>query len=60
MAIADVYDALRSKRPYKPAFEHQKSVALILDGTRKQFDPEIIEAFKAVEARFAEIHDQIG
>jgi putative two-component system response regulator len=59
MAIADVYDALRSKRPYKPAFTHEKSVKIILDGARRHFDPAMIEAFVAVKPKFAEIRNRL-
>jgi putative two-component system response regulator len=52
MALADVYDALRSKRPYKPAFTHEKSVRIILEGVARHFDPAILEAFQVVEAEF--------
>jgi putative two-component system response regulator len=52
MALADVYDALRSKRPYKPAFTHEKSVRIILEDVARHFDPAILEAFQVVEAEF--------
>ncbi len=55
MAVADVYDALISKRVYKPAFSHEKSMEIILAGAGSHFDPEIIEAFKAVEPEFKAI-----
>jgi putative two-component system response regulator len=55
MAIADVYDALRSARAYKPAFSHAESVEIILEGASRQFDPGVVEAFKAVEAEFARV-----
>jgi putative two-component system response regulator len=55
MAVSDVYDALRSKRPYKPAFTHEKSCEIIMEGAGRHFDPAVIEAFTAVEAEFAEI-----
>ena len=45
MAIADVYDALISKRCYKPAFPHQKAVQLIIEGSGTQFDPFIVDNF---------------
>lgn len=60
MAIADVYDALRSKRPYKPAFTHEKSCEIILEGSGKHFDPAAVDSFRAVESEFAEIQQQIG
>ena len=53
MAVADVYDALRSVRPYKPAFTHEKSVEIIRDGAGKHFDPVVIMAFMEVEQFFA-------
>lgn len=62
MCICDIYDALRSKRPYKPAFDHQKTVEIILYGdTRTQpehFDPIILEAFKLMHQAFCDIFDE--
>ncbi|MFH0994361.1 MAG: HD domain-containing phosphohydrolase [Pseudomonadota bacterium] len=55
MAVSDVYDALRSKRPYKPAFTHKKSCKIIMEGAGRHFDPAVINAFLAVEAEFEEI-----
>jgi len=55
MAVADVYDALRSVRPYKKAFSHEESAALIFEGSGSHFDPLIVEAFRAVQAEFAGI-----
>lgn len=45
VAIADVYDALTSKRPYKEAYSHEKAVEIITEERGKQFDPEIVDAF---------------
>ncbi len=59
MAVADVYDALRSKRPYKPAFTHEKSCEIIMEGADRHFDPAVIDAFRAVEAEFAEIRNRM-
>jgi putative two-component system response regulator len=60
MQICDVYDALRSKRPYKPAFEHAKSVDIILKGDGRtmpgHFDPAVLEAFARGAGRFGEIY----
>lgn len=53
MAVADVYDALRSERPYKSAFTHEKSCEIILEGAGRHFDPTVVEAFRAVEPEFA-------
>jgi len=55
MAVADVYDALRSKRPYKDAFTHEESCSIIRGGSGQHFDPAIVDAFIAVETEFAEI-----
>ena len=60
MAVSDVYDALRSKRPYKPAFTHEKSCEIIMEGTGRHFDPAVIHAFTAVEAEFADIRERMG
>lgn len=45
MALADVYDALRSKRVYKEAFSHEKSISIILQGSGNHFDPTLVEVF---------------
>ncbi|WCE28336.1 HD-GYP domain-containing protein [Vibrio sp. SCSIO 43137] len=55
MALADVYDALISKRVYKPAFSHEKAKAIILEGSGSHFDPEVVEAFVAIEDEFVRI-----
>jgi putative two-component system response regulator len=44
-AVADVFDALSSKRPYKPAFPIDKCFAIMLDARGKHFDPEVLDAF---------------
>ena len=48
MAIADVYDALISARPYKNALTHEKAVRIIFEGSGTHFDPLLIEAFDKV------------
>lgn len=55
VAVADVYDALTSRRPYKEAMEHREAFDLIVGGAGTQFDPEVVAAFKAQERRFAEL-----
>lgn len=55
MALADVYDALISKRVYKPAFSHDKAKQIIEEGAGQHFDPEVVDAFLAIEERFVNI-----
>jgi len=60
VALADVYDALTTKRVYKPAFSHDKARELILAGRGKQFDPAIVDAFLANEQRFIAVRQQFA
>ena len=58
--VADVYDALRSARPYKPAFTHVQAVKIITQGDERidpkaHFDPQLIELFVRTHAEFAKI-----
>ena len=55
MAIADVYDALISERPYKKAFTHEEACKIIKDGAGTQFDPALVEIFLSVKDNFARI-----
>ena len=55
MAVADVYDALISKRVYKPAFSHEEAKKIIVEGRGTHFDPRIVDVFLASETRFQEI-----
>ena len=52
MALADVYDALISRRVYKAPMPHQKAVQIIIEGAGKHFDPDIVEAFIQVQDEF--------
>jgi response regulator RpfG family c-di-GMP phosphodiesterase len=52
MALADVYDALISKRVYKEAFSHAEAKAIIRAGRGSHFDPAVVAAFLAVEEKF--------
>ena len=49
MAVADVYDALITKRVYKEGFSHEKAVAIILEGRGTHFDPDVTDAFRALQ-----------
>ena len=55
MAVADVYDALTSKRVYKPGFTHDETVAEIVKGRGSSFDPDVVEAFRACGDEFRNI-----
>lgn len=48
MAVADVYDALRSKRPYKNAFSHEEAMDIVKQGRGSHFDPQVIDAFLCI------------
>jgi putative two-component system response regulator len=52
MAIADVYDALTSVRPYKTAFAHEEAVRIITKASGTQFDPELVEIFTRAAEQF--------
>jgi putative two-component system response regulator len=62
--LADSYDALRSKRSYKPSFDHDDTCKRILEGDGRtlprHFDPHVLEAFRATADRFAEIVERTG
>ena len=55
MAVADVYDALTTVRPYKSAFSYQEAEKMILNGSGTHFDPMVIAAFVKCQSRFVEI-----
>lgn len=55
MAVADVYDALISKRIYKPPIPHEKAVQIIAEGKGSHFDPDVVDAFLELEGVFRNI-----
>ena len=55
MAVADVYDALISKRVYKEAKSHEEAVKIIGDGQGTHFDPDVVTAFLATQDKFHDI-----
>lgn len=57
MAIADVYDALRSKRVYKAAFSHEKSLEIISASKGSHFDPALIDIFIENQEQFRSLWD---
>jgi putative two-component system response regulator len=60
MAIADVYDALISVRPYKKVFSHEEAHKIIEDGAGKHFDPVLVDVYRAVADEFARIVQESG
>ncbi|MDD5432833.1 MAG: HD domain-containing protein [Candidatus Omnitrophica bacterium] len=63
IGIADIYDALRSPRPYKPGYDHKTAFKIITEGDDRikptHFSPRVLNAFKEVEASFEETYDKM-
>ena len=57
--VADVYDALSSVRPYKPAFPEEKVLALMREGIGTQFDPQVFDAFERSLDNFRSIQESL-
>ncbi|AEE16355.1 HD domain-containing phosphohydrolase [Treponema brennaborense] len=57
VSIVDIYDALRSIRPYKQAYSHQDSVEWLYGESGKSFDPDVVEAFRAVEPEMKKLFE---
>ena len=60
VALADVYDALTTRRVYKDAFSHDVARSVILEGSSVHFDPDIVAGFLASEEEFIRIRDQFA
>lgn len=58
VALADVFDALTSRRPYKEAWSVEKALELIDEESGKHFDPEVINAFKSALPKIMEVYDK--
>ena len=58
MALADVYDALVSERPYKSAFSHEKALEIITEGRGTQFDPDLVDLFVNLSSEIKKIHEE--
>lgn len=63
MNIADIYDALRNKRVYKPAFDHTTTYKIITTGDGRtmphHFDPQVLKAFRETATQFEEVYDRM-
>ena len=55
MAVADVYDALISRRVYKARLSHEKAAQIIVEGRGSHFDPDMVDAFIEIQDEFREI-----
>ena len=60
VALADVYDALTTKRVYKSAFSHERARSILLEGIGKHFDPAIVDAFLEAEDKFISIRERFS
>src|SRR5260370_29655236 len=59
MAFADSYDALRSRRNYRPVLSHESACEVILEASPGKFDPRLVEAFQTCAAKFDAVFQQI-
>lgn len=59
VTVADVYEALRSARCYKPPFSREKSRDIILEGSGSQFSPSVVRAFQNAEDHLAELYERL-
>ena len=60
VAVADVYDALTTKRVYKNAFAHDVAKAIIINESGTHFDPAVVDAFVACEQQFLDVRDRFA
>ena len=58
MAVADVYDALISRRVYKEGMPHERAVEIMTEGRGTHFDPDILDAFLELQPEFQAIANQ--
>lgn len=60
MAVADVYDAIRSERPYKKPMSHEEAFAILRDGRGRHFDPQVVDIFLSFDAQVQQVREQWG
>ena len=59
-AVADALDAMTSERPYRHAFSWEQSSAEIVAQSGRQFDPEVVDAFRAVEPKLRKLREKFA
>ncbi|MDZ7793980.1 MAG: HD-GYP domain-containing protein [Spirochaetia bacterium] len=59
VAVADVYDALRMQRSYKPSFDHRKATAIITDQRTTHFDPTLVDVYVKIQDEFDRLYTQL-
>ncbi|WP_246211336.1 HD domain-containing phosphohydrolase [Vogesella oryzae] len=59
VAVADVFDALTSARPYKPAWPLERALGLLQEQRGKHFDPQVVDAFFAAQAQIMQVYQQL-
>jgi putative two-component system response regulator len=60
MAVANVYDALISRRVYKPAYPHEQAIGMMVAERGQHFDPDVLGTLQAEEMTFREIARQFA
>jgi putative two-component system response regulator len=60
LAVADCYEALRSKRCYKPSVPHEEACAIILGAAGTHFDPQVVAVFAELSETFRQVHEHNG
>ena len=60
MAVADVYDALISRRIYKSSMPHEQAVQIMIEGRNNHFDPDMLDAFLSIQEEFKTIAKQFS
>ncbi len=60
MALADVYDALICRRVYKASMSHERATAILLEGKGVHFDPDVVDAFAAIDSEFRSIAERFA
>jgi len=58
MAVADVFDALTTDRPYKAAMTRERAIEIIAQGSGQHFDPQVVDAFMAIQDTFRSIAEK--